>query len=111
VTEGSGAGREELERLLEELLVELGRRESIAAGLEGELRRGEERLREVVGASGVRRGDTRRLIAAEQLRRRIRTELTGVRKRLAEAVVDVERARERRGILEEELRRAEEDSD
>lgn len=92
-------GQEELERLLAELLVELGRRESVVASLEGDLRRCEEQLREMSGERGVRRGDARRLIAAEQLRRRLTGDARNLRKRLAEAVADVERARERRAVL------------
>lgn len=65
----------------------------------------EGRLTEIAGEVGSRRGDSRRLMAAEQLRRQIRVTAAGVRRRLAEAVADVARARERRAILEAEIGR------
>jgi hypothetical protein len=43
------------------------------------------------------------LIAAEQLRRRLTGDARNLRKRLAEAVADVERARERRAVLEADI--------
>lgn len=101
--EETGGG--DVAQLLEELAHELGRREAIVRSLEEELRVSEERLAEIAAEVGSRRGDSRRLMAAEQLRRQIRATVAGVRRRLAEAVADVARARDRRGILEEEARR------
>lgn len=105
MVDSDGDERGDVERLLSELIVELGRREAVVAGLESDLRRCEEQLAEISPENGVRRGDTQRLIAAEQLRRRLRSEGKSLRKRLAEAVADVNRARERRAVLEEELGR------
>lgn len=91
-------------KLLEQVTHELGRREAVVRSLEEELRVCETRLAEVAGEVGSRRGDSRRLMAAEQLRRQIRAAAVEVRRRLAEAVADVARARERRALLEEEAR-------
>lgn len=110
--DGENAGGD-VGRLLEELNDELVRREGVVRTLEGELRACEQRLAEISAEVGGRRGDSRRLMTAEQLRRQIRASAGVVRKRLAEAVADVARARERRAILEEEARRsgAEEETD
>ncbi len=90
-------------RALVETNAELERREGLVQRLDSELAALTEQLRRSGDAAQVRAGDARRLLAGEQLRRRLKISLADLERRRREAYADVERARQRRQMLEEEI--------
>lgn len=89
--------------MLAETIVELERREAVVRRIDDELRTLGERLRRSIDGGPMRAGNARRLVATEQQRRRLAASIGAVERRRAEAWADVERARERRRRIEEEL--------
>jgi len=90
-------------RALAETIVELERREGVVQRLDAELAALLERLRRCADGAPVRTGDARRLLAGEQMRRRLKTAVADLERRRSEAFADAERARQRRLMLEAEL--------
>ena len=98
--------REDLERELQEVLRELGRRELLVAELEKKLVRCRFELEGMEQGRLIRSGEALAVMQGQAHRRSLQKELAALERKRAEAAEDVRRARERKVIVEGELERS-----
>jgi len=95
--------REELERELQTVLLELRRREAVLYGIDQAITGLTFSLEQYNPQRAVRSGEARMVMQADARRRQVREELEKRTKERAQAAQEVARAEERKKLVEEEL--------